>query len=136
MTTQTDKANRALYTACMGNLSMAANWLKTANEHREIGRTEAQFIETHGKHGNAAKARAAYRLAVANAETVKAPVNRIAGKCLVNFTREFTAGPLIGIKAPDKINHVDRWHAAQWLKGIRRNVRAGRLEYRLIAVTV
>lgn len=52
-------------------------------------------------------------------------------KTTVFFTRTFTAGPLAGLTVPDKITHPDRRHAADWLKGVRQNSRAGRLEYRV-----
>ena len=53
---------------------------------------------------------------------------------LLLFTRQHTAGLLAGIKTHDAIRHVDRWHAAQWVKGIRRNSRRGVLEYKLVVI--
>jgi len=50
------------------------------------------------------------------------------------FTRKHVSGLLKGIVTHDKIRHVDRWHAAQWVKGIRRNSRRGNLDYKLIAI--
>ncbi len=50
------------------------------------------------------------------------------------FTRIFTSGLLEGIKHHDRIRFVDRWHAAQWVRGIRRNTRRGVLDYKLTAV--
>jgi len=41
---------------------------------------------------------------------------------------------LEGMTTHDRIRHVDRWHAAQWVKGVRRNSRLGRLDYRLTAI--
>ncbi len=51
------------------------------------------------------------------------------------FTRRHF-GMLEGLFTHAIIRHVDRWHAAQWLKGIRRNTRLGRLEYAIVAVKV
>lgn len=53
------------------------------------------------------------------------------GKVRVLFQRQFIKGPLEGITHTDGITHVDRWHAAQWLKGVRANTRRGTLEYRI-----
>lgn len=54
------------------------------------------------------------------------------GKPVVTaFTRVHTKGPLDGMRTYDSIRHVDRWHALQWLRGVRSNVRKGVLEYRL-----
>lgn len=57
-------------------------------------------------------------------------------KITLVFVRKFTNGILKGILAPDKINFVDRWHCAQWVKGIRRNTRKGVLDYKLQKVIV
>ncbi len=57
-------------------------------------------------------------------------------KITLVFVREFIRGTLKGILAPDKITFVDRWHCAQWIKGIRRNSRKGVLEYKLKRVIV
>jgi hypothetical protein len=46
------------------------------------------------------------------------------------FERLHTSGPLHGMKTYDFIRHVDRWHAAQWVKGVRRNSRRGALDYK------
>jgi hypothetical protein len=54
----------------------------------------------------------------------------------VGFVREFTRGFLTGIKHADEITMIDRWHAAQWLKGVRRNSRCGKLDYRVVLVTI
>lgn len=134
--TKTKETNqdRALWAACMGSMALASGWLKRAEAAVQRNETEAEFValNPHSK----PKARAAYRLAKANAADKSAairPANRIAGKCVIVFVRLFTAGTLKGMKVPDSIPHVDRWHAAQWLKGIRRNVRRGVLEYKLIS---
>lgn len=50
------------------------------------------------------------------------------------FSRKHVRGLLEGITTHDKIRHVDRWHAAQWVKGIRRNTRKGVLDYKLTAI--
>jgi hypothetical protein len=128
-----EKANRALWAACMGNMSLAGNWLQQAEASVAQNQSEASFI-AHAHPSNTAKARAAHRLAVLNSQEPRLRVkNRIAGKCIIYFARRFTRGTLAGITCDDKIPHVDRWHAAQWLKGIRANVRRGVLEYKLTA---
>jgi hypothetical protein len=54
---------------------------------------------------------------------------------LLLFTRTHVSGLLAGITTHDRIRHVDRWHAAQWVKGVRRNSKRGRLDYKLSAIT-
>lgn len=53
---------------------------------------------------------------------------------LLLFSRKHVRGLLEGITTHDRIRHVDRWHAAQWVKGVRRNTRRGRLDYKLTAI--
>lgn len=50
--------------------------------------------------------------------------------------RLFLRGPLAGIEFADTVRFVSRQRAAEWLRGIRRNCRAGNLEYRLIKTEV
>lgn len=57
-------------------------------------------------------------------------------KITLGFVRKFTSGTLNGMIHPDKITFVDRWHCAQWIKGIRRNSRNGSIDYKLIMVSV
>ena len=47
------------------------------------------------------------------------------------WRKEFVSGAILdGIKIWDRLEFVDRWHCAQWLKGVRRNIRQGSLEWR------
>lgn len=55
-------------------------------------------------------------------------------KVTIVFSRLFVRGILEGIQHWDKITFVDRWHAAQWVRGIRRNTRRGVLDYRLMSI--
>jgi hypothetical protein len=55
-------------------------------------------------------------------------------RILTVFERKFTTGILAGLTHKDKIIHIDRWHAAHWIKGIRRNSNNGILEYKLSSV--
>jgi len=52
------------------------------------------------------------------------------------FKRVHTKGILKGIQTRDQITHVDRKHAAHWVRGIRRNSRLGRLDYYIKNVVV
>jgi hypothetical protein len=47
------------------------------------------------------------------------------------WRKAFVPGAILeGLKVWERLTFVDRWHAAQWLKGVRRNIRAGKLEWR------
>lgn len=56
------RLNRALHSACMGNMVMAADWLKVAEAAVQSGRDKDHFV-SHSHPSNRAKARAAYALA-------------------------------------------------------------------------
>lgn len=52
----------------------------------------------------------------------------------LEFTRFFTSGTLAGLTHDDSLTFVDRGRAAAWVRGIRRNSRAGQLNYRLTRI--
>ncbi len=60
--TQNEKLNRVLWSACMGNMGMAANWLRQAKDYIAQGGNENDFV-AHAHPSNGRKAKAAYRLA-------------------------------------------------------------------------
>lgn len=56
---------------------------------------------------------------------------RIAGRCALIWRKEFLPGAIFeGINLWERLEFVDRWHCAQWIKGVRRNIRKGSLEWR------
>ncbi len=57
-----EKLNRTLWSACMGNMGMAASWLRQAKDYIAQGGTENDFV-AHAHPSNGRKAKAAYRLA-------------------------------------------------------------------------
>lgn len=52
----------------------------------------------------------------------------------LTITREFVAGTLKGLRHTGTMGHIDIAHAARWVRGIRKNSRLGKLDYRLVAV--
>jgi len=54
----------------------------------------------------------------------------------IHFVREFTSGALKGLTHKEWIQFVSRDRAAKWCRGIRRNARAGLLDYRLQSFSV
>lgn len=62
---------------------------------------------------------------------MKTPPNRKPGRWGMVWRKEFLPGQLLeGINAWDRLEFVDRWHCAMWLRGVRRNIRRGTLEWR------
>lgn len=57
--------------------------------------------------------------------------NRIPGRWGMVWRKAFLPGAILaGINLWERLEFVDRWHCAQWLRGVRRNIRAGKLEWR------
>jgi hypothetical protein len=49
----------------------------------------------------------------------------------IKFTRHFTKGWSKGSTYRDSLRFVSRDRAAKWLRGVRENVRAGELDFRI-----
>ena len=52
----------------------------------------------------------------------------------ITFTRNFTRGPFNGMGLTDAIAFVSREAAAKWIRGIRANSRAGKLNYSISGI--
>jgi hypothetical protein len=62
-------------------------------------------------------------------------VNKLYPVALV-VRKAFERGILKGIAFNDTVRFISRERAASWVRGVRRNYRAGKLEYRLVRVEV
>jgi len=62
MVSKLDQLNRALHSACMGNMGMAAAWLEQARHAINQGQDQNYFM-SHAHPSNTRKALAAFRLA-------------------------------------------------------------------------
>lgn len=57
-------------------------------------------------------------------------INRVPGRWAIVWQKQFRPGAILeGLTITETLRFIDRWHAAQWLRGVRRNIRAGRLEW-------
>lgn len=56
-------------------------------------------------------------------------------RVILTITREFIAGTLKELRHTGTMAHVDIAHAASWVRGIRKNSRAGKVDYRLVSVS-
>jgi hypothetical protein len=62
---------------------------------------------------------------------VSYPRNRKSGRVGLVWRKEFIPGAILeGINVWERLEFIDRWHCASWLKGARRNIRKGTLEWR------
>lgn len=53
------------------------------------------------------------------------------GRVGMVWRKSFVAGAILeGLNVWERMEFIDRWHCAQWLKGVRRNIRRGVLEWR------